>query len=498
VSSGPPSPPTLGGADPAGPGPGDLLDSAEAGRATIRGGTLRVLGYGAGAALTLASVPLLVRHLGVVGFGRYTTVVSLVAIVGAITDAGLAAVAIREHATTSGRLRERLVRNLLGIRIVLTTLGVAAAAAFAALAGYDASLVLGTVLAGAGLVLLVVQQTWATALQADLRLGWVTVAELLRQAVFVAGIIALVVLGSSIVGLFAVAIPSSLATLALTAVLVRGTTALRPSFDVAVWRTLLRDTLPVAAAVALHGVYLRVVIVLMSVTAAGLQTGYFATSFRIVEVLLAVPFLLSQAILPVLARAARDDEERLAYALQRALEVALVGGAGATVLTVVGAPLAVNILAGAEGEGAVDVLRVQAIVVALTCLTTTWQYTLFALRCHHALVIANLAGLVAVVTGALVLVPSHGAVGAAVAAVLGELVLLAASVGALVRLRPRLRPALRNLLPVAGASATGLAAGLLPDVADVLRIALAAAAYAAVAFMLRAVPAELTQALRPR
>lgn len=497
MSSGPSSPPA-GGSEAPLPAAADVLDSGDAGRATIRGSTLRILGYGAGSLLALASAPLLVRHLGIAEFGRYATIVSLISIVGGITDAGLAAVAIREHATTSGPARERLARNLLGIRIVLTTVGVGAAAAFAALAGYGAPLVLGTVLAGLGLLVLVVQQTWATVLQAELRQGWVTLAELLRQVVTVAGIVALVVVGATVVPFLAVAIPAALAALVLTGVLVHRTIPLRPSFHRAAWRGLLRETLPVSAAVALHSVYLRIVIVLMSLIAVELETGYFATSFRIVEVLLAVPFLLAQVILPVFSRAARDDEERLAYVVQRAVEVALVGGAGITVLTVVGAPVAIAVLAGDEGEGAVDVLRVQALVVFLTCLTATWQYTLFALRRHRSLVIANVTGLAAIVAGTVVLVPAHGAVGAAAAVAFGELVLMAVSLGALVRARPRLRPQLGSLPRVALAAGAGLAAGLLPDVADVVRIVVAGGAFTVVALALRVVPDEVAQALRPR
>lgn len=497
VSSGFPSPVGQGTEQPIAR-EANVVDNGGAGRATIRGSMLLLLGYGAGALLALASVPLLVRHLGIAGYGRYVSVVSLVTIVGGITDAGLAAVAIREHATTSGPSRERLARALLGVRIVLTMLGVAAAAAFAALAGYGAPLVLGTVLSGIGLTVLVVQQTWATVLRAELRLGWVTLAEFVRQSVTVAVIVALVVLGVEIVAFFAVAIPASLAALVITGARVRGTISLRPSVDFAAWRSLLRETLPVSAAVALHSVYMRVVIVVMSLVATELQTGYFATSLKIVDVLFMVPFLLAQAILPVLARAARDDEARLAYSLQRAFEVALVGGAGVTLLTVLGAPVAVGIVAGAEGAGAVDVLRIQALVVLMTCQTATWQYALLALRCHRALVAANLAGLTVAVAGTLLLAPAHGAMGAAVAAVLAELVLMAVSVLALVRLHPRLRPKPGNVPRVAAAAVAGLIAGLLPDVADAVRIVLGGVAYVAAAFLLRAVPTELAVALRSR
>ena len=54
--------------------------------------------------------------------------------------------------------------------------------AFAAAAGYGSTLVLGTAIAGVGLLLQLVQSLLATALQAQLRFGWVSVAELLRQS----------------------------------------------------------------------------------------------------------------------------------------------------------------------------------------------------------------------------------------------------------------------------------------------------------------------------
>jgi len=64
-----------------------------------------------------------------------------------------------------------LALNLLGIRIVLTTLGVGAAARVRRAGRLRRGAL---VLAGLGLLLLVVQQTWATVLQAELRQGWVT------------------------------------------------------------------------------------------------------------------------------------------------------------------------------------------------------------------------------------------------------------------------------------------------------------------------------------
>jgi O-antigen/teichoic acid export membrane protein len=159
------------------PEPTDILDTAEAGGRAIRGGALRAAGYVVATLLALVSVPLLVRHLGVAGFGRYTTVVSLVAVVAGVTEAGLGSVALREYAALDPVARRPFMRDVLGARIMLTSAGVVAALAFAIVAGYPSDMVLGTLFAGLGLVLGVVQATYTVPLAAGLRLGWVTAAR---------------------------------------------------------------------------------------------------------------------------------------------------------------------------------------------------------------------------------------------------------------------------------------------------------------------------------
>ncbi len=68
---------------------GDVLDSADAGGRIVRGGAVRFGTYVLMVALSVLSAALLTRHLGVVRFGEYTTVLSLVGVISAITDAGM-------------------------------------------------------------------------------------------------------------------------------------------------------------------------------------------------------------------------------------------------------------------------------------------------------------------------------------------------------------------------------------------------------------------------
>ncbi len=161
----------------------DLLDSQAAGPAALRGSVLRTGSYVLGILLSLISVRVLFGHLGLEDFGRYNIVLALVTIVSGFTEGGLNSVVLREFATLPPDHRREMMRSAIGMRLVLTTVGVGFAVAFAAVAGYSGTLVLGTALAGVGLIFQLVQSTLATTLQAELRFGWASALEILRQVV---------------------------------------------------------------------------------------------------------------------------------------------------------------------------------------------------------------------------------------------------------------------------------------------------------------------------
>jgi len=492
--SSPPAPEVESGAL----GSANLLDSPEAGGVAIRGSAIRGVGYAVTVLLSLVSAPLLTRHLGVVGFGRYTQVASLIALVGAVTEAGLGILAVREYVVLTQEGRQELVRNLLGLRLALTLGGVVVAAAFAALAGYGGDLVLGTVAAGAGLVAYVTQNAYAAPLAADLRLGWMTVIDIARQGVFVLLVVALVLAGATVVPLLAVPIAAGVVALVATVALVRGRVSLRPGFEVTAWRSMLRETLPLAASTAIYSVYLRVVVLLMSLLSGAVQAGYYALSFRVVETLAAVPFVLIGALLPVMTRAAQHDRDRFRETLQGTFEVSVIAGLGMTVVTAMGARLAINVLSPHAGQPAVGVLEIQSLALALAFLTTAWGLALVTLRRHLEIVVANAAGLVALVVLAVVLVPVLGARGGALASVIGETVLMATYVVQLHRVRPDLGLRLGVVPRAMLAAGAAVLAAKLSGFGAVAAPIVAGTAYVAGVVVLRAIPAEVRTALTGR
>jgi O-antigen/teichoic acid export membrane protein len=473
----------------------DLLDTREAGPAALRGSVLRTGSYVLGILLSLISARVLIEHLGVSSFGRYTTVVALVTIVAGFTEAGLNSIVLREYSTLGEQPRREMMASAIGIRLILTVGGVALAVAFAAIAGYGSAMVAGTALAGVGLVLQLLQSTLSTTLQAQLRFGWVSAVEVLRQIVNVALLVALALAGAGLLPLLAVAIPASAVSLLFTIPLVIRYTSLRPSFHAGRWWGLLRETIPWAIIAAVSIVYFRLALVLMSLISSAVQTGYFATSFRITEVLVAIPVLVISAAFPILARAEREDSARFDFASGRIFELALFAGTLLVLALEVGAGFAIHVIAAHKADPSIAVLRIQGLALIASFVAVACGYPLLMLRRYREVLFANLLALAISAILTLSLAPSHGARGAALAALVAEVGLALSQAVMLRRAAPGVAMRASTVVAVAVGGGAAVAVGLALPVHPLIGAPVAVAVYLTILRLLGRLPPELGELL---
>ncbi len=467
----------------------DVLATAAAGPKAVRGGALRVTGYAAASLIALASAAVLYRHLGVINSGRYNTATTLVAVVAAASDLGLTAIGLRELAVLEGEQRERMAGTLLGLRIAITSVGVLAVSVFAIFA-YGASLALGALLAGLGLVFAVWQGTLAIPLMVELRLGWTSLLDFLRQLIQSAAIVALVLAGAGVVPILAAPIPAGVIVLVLTVLLFGERVPRRVRLAPREWRALLAPILAYAAAVAAGALYFRVAILLVSLLSSAFQLGYFTVAFNVMAALFAVPPMLISVAFPIFSRAARDDHVRLAYAVERVFEVSLIVGAWTSLAIALGAGFAMEVVGGHKFAAAAPVLAIQGVSVGAVFVGAVWGFALLSLSRHRTILFFNLYALAAVIVCAAIGASVDGARGAAIGTSAVELGNAVIGLRILTHGRRHLHPSLRVVPKVV--LAIGLAAlpALLP-ISEPARVACSAILYLAALLALRALPAEL-------
>jgi O-antigen/teichoic acid export membrane protein len=477
--------------------PGDVLSGADVGARVVHGALQRSAGFVAVNLFTALAAVLLLRHLGVDDFGRFGTVMALLAIVQGISDAGLSMTGSRELSIRSDHEDRRdLLAHLLGLRIVLTGVGVLFAIGFAAVAGYGTTLVEGTALAGAGIFLLSVQAAMLLPLAVDLRNGRLTLNEMLRQGVLLVAYVALVIAGASLLPFFGAQLVSAVVVLGMTPLLLHRRHLVRPRWTRARLRELTVLTLPLAVSAVLSILYFRILVIVMSLLENDpRQVGYYVTSARIIEIFLGLPTILVGVVLPVLSVAARDDGSRLRYVTERTTQVLALLGVLLALGLGIGARPVVLILGGTQYEGAIGVLQIQCIALITIFITGAWTSTLVGMGKTRALAATTATGVLSVVVLGVALVPPFGAKGAAVAAVLADLLLCGATYLAM------RHSGLRRVIPVSTLGRVALAAlpplalGVLSPLPAIVNAILAGALFCVLALVLDAVPSEVAERL---
>jgi O-antigen/teichoic acid export membrane protein len=266
--------------------------------------------------------------------------------------------------------------------------------------------------------------------------------------------------------------------------------------DLQEWLGIVRLMGVYAAAAAVGTIYVSAVIVTTSLVGTEDQSGYLGAAFRVFTVLVGIPLLLISSAFPVLARAAHTDRERLQYAIQRLIDIALITGTYVGLMTILGADVAIEIVAGPDFQPAVPVLQIQGIALVASFLLVTGAFALVSLHRHVGLLISNVVGLAASILLTAVLVPEYGAKGAAVATLVGETGLVV--LYGLFLFGSRVVDYDFTLLPRVVA-AGGLAFVLVFTPLDRIPLLVAATVvYWAVLFVLRGVPHEVIDALRRR
>ena len=478
----------------------DPLAAGEAGGKVIRGSGLRASAHVIGVLVGAVSAPLVVRHLGPVGYGRFLTVTSLIYVVNGLTEGGLTNVAVRRYAIAPPEERRAVIANLSGLRIVLTIVGLAGALGFGLIAGYPGVVIAGIALGGVTMLFTNLQGALGTALVAGLRLQAVAAIDLTRSLATTAFFLALVLAGAGLVGFYGVAGVVATLVWAITAWLVRRELPLKPRADRAAWRSLLKETALYAAATALGAVYFQVAVVSMSLLANSTQTGYYAAAFRIVDLANGVPWILASSAFPVLAHAAANDQLRLRYTVSRTTQAALVAGGFSALVIVIGAKFGIQVVGGDEFAPSAPALRILGIGALATYLVATWSFVLLALRRYRELVMINGSALLLAIGLSVVLIPSLGARGGAIVTAALEVILASAYAVACLRSDRELLGVhagfvWRLLVALAAAFGVGL---LVLQIHAVPAVAAATVVYLGLLAGLGALPPELLQAVRRR
>ena len=365
----------------------------------------------------------IVRRLGDVHFGQYSAVMAYVAIFAVFTDWGMSPYAVREMAKDYGETAW-LLPNTVAIRVVLS-LAVTLIAPLSALwLGKDSHMVLGILIASAGLLLYAFQGPLDSTLTARERLDYTSIFALVNQLVFWGLGVLLLINGLGFVGL----IVAHLAGVAMMAVLsgwaVFKLGVGRLVLSVRRWPQLFLAALPFGVSSISYAFMERFDTVLMSFILTDAAVGWYNVPWTLINMVLLIAQSIAIAMYPTMVRSHTENPEFLPQIAWQAIKYLLIV---CLPIAVGGTVLADRIIITLYEETFVKSIPVlQVILWALPSLFLLELLGRVASTLHLERPAARINVVNAVVTVVLnlVLVPTMGILGAALALVSGRAIRL--------------------------------------------------------------------------
>lgn len=185
-----------------------------------------------------------VRQLGTVEFGKYSTATAFVAVLMVLADLGIGSFISREIAQDETRA-EYLLGNMIALRFTLATVFIIITTALAFLTGYNSDLVVGIFLISSSQLLFAVQSSLDAVFLGTQRLGASALASLVSQLTLVGLGVTILLLGYGFLGLIVASLGGNVAACLLNIWNFRRSgKRIRLLFHLTYWPKMLRSSLP--------------------------------------------------------------------------------------------------------------------------------------------------------------------------------------------------------------------------------------------------------------
>ncbi|MEY4007801.1 MAG: hypothetical protein RLZZ467_843 [Gemmatimonadota bacterium] len=367
----------------------------------------------------------MVRHLTDSQWGELSFVLSLLSIVGFISDLKLSRIVLAEVLASEEGAGE-VVGSYVGLRSAIGLVSYAIALVWVIVGDYSTHVVLITAIAGLNLVIL--SAGWGIGLlfQARLWLRSIAWGIFLGQAVQFAITVGVIVAGRSSVGAFAWAtVINSFVFVIFLLVAGRNTDPLRFRLEPAKWGTWLKEAAPLALGSALDTIYFRLDIVMLSILGTFAAVGVYSVGYKFSDLIGAIPSaVVTPAAALLIAHWDRDDDS-FHQTVRQAYLILCVAAVGAGVGFFMAADRLVPLLYTDRFASATTSARLLVVGQAIHFFTMLWFIVLVAANKRRLYPITMLIGVALNILLNLFLIPRYSYNGAGWATVITETIVFA-------------------------------------------------------------------------
>ncbi len=373
--------------------------------------------------LGLAAVAMMTRYLGALGFGQYTTIIVYLQFFGLLADMGLTLITSQLLAKHSDN-ENKIISNLFTFRLISALVFLLPAPIIALFLPYAISVKVGIFIAVSAFLFIALNQVLIGFYQKHLLMMKASLAEVGNRVILLIGIILAVYLDSGLQGIVVATASAAFTQFLINYLLSLKLVKIRLAFDKKIWQEIIKLSWPIAITITFNIIYLKADTLILSLIKPEADVGLYGAAYRVIDVLIMLPFVLAGLMLPQITKAKQSKDLKLFKQLiQNSFDVMVIIALPLVVGTqFIAAPL-MELVAGPEFFASGIILQFLIFATGAIYLGTIFSHIIIAIEKQKQTIWAYMLVAITALIGYLIFIPKYSYFGAAIVTIYSEIMI---------------------------------------------------------------------------
>ena len=365
------------------------------------------------------------RYLGAGGFGILSLALSIGAIFGVFVDMGLNTLIVREIARDKSLSGKYIINSFL-MKILLSFLTFGLVVLTVQAIGYDQLESIVIYLITISVIISSFYTLLNAIFQANEKMEYLSLANIINSTILLAGTIIGIYLGLSIIYFAVVYILTSIVVLIFSAfVYKKEFSGISLEIDFDFWKPTIKESWSFGIIFLSGMLYTYVDSIMLSILKGAEAVGWYSAAYRLMYIALLLPNAINLAVYPVMSRLFNDSSsESLTMLYERYFKYMLIAGIPLGVGTSILAKQVILLLYGTGYEPSILALQILVWTIVFTFAGASYTQLLQSINKQMIITKISIICLIINIIINLILIPPYSYVGASIATLITEIVLV--------------------------------------------------------------------------
>jgi len=276
-----------------------------------------------GLVLSLIIIGFITRYLGKDGFGYYSVVLAFLYFFTVLADLGLYSICLRDISKINAN-EKKIINNSFTLRFFAGLFIFSLAPIVVYFFPYTNEVKFGVLIGSFGFWMMSNHQVLMGVFQKYLKMDKVAIAELVGRLFQLVLISFFIWKKLSFLFIISAFVGGALINFILVLIFIRKYIRISFEFDFVFWRSLLKESLPLALAIIFTVIYFKLDTIMLSLMKPPADVGIYNLSYKFLESLLFFPAMFIGLVMPLMSKYAFSLREKFNKVIQESLDILLL------------------------------------------------------------------------------------------------------------------------------------------------------------------------------